>query len=124
MAVQLHEENDGRVLAIQATGKLTKADYEQFLPEVNRLIDRHGTISILFEMHDFHGWDWSAAWEDVKFAAHHFYNIERLAVIGEKRWQKGMAVFCKPFTRAEIRYYEHAQAAEARAWLQAAGTYA
>ncbi len=120
MAVELREENGGRLLVIQATGKLTKGDYEQFLPVVNRLIEQHGKISILFKMVDFHGWEWSAAWEDTKFAVHHFRDIERLAVIGEKRWQKGMTIFCKPFTRAEIRYFAHNQAEEAHAWLQGA----
>ena len=57
MALELKEENDGRVLVVLATGKLTKEDYAHFLPEVNRLIERHGKISILFEMHDFHGWN-------------------------------------------------------------------
>jgi hypothetical protein len=28
-----------------------------------------------------------------------------------------MATFCKPFTKAAIRYFEHADAAEARKWL-------
>jgi hypothetical protein len=118
MAVEMREENEGRVLVIKASGKLTREDYGHFLPEVSRLIAQHGKISILFEMHDFHGWEWSAAWEDTKFAVHHFRDIERLAVIGEKRWQKGMTVFCRPFTKAEIRYFEHSRAEEAHTWLQ------
>jgi hypothetical protein len=28
-----------------------------------------------------------------------------------------MAAFCKPFTKATIRYFDHAAAAEARKWL-------
>jgi hypothetical protein len=49
---------------------------------------------------------------------HHFRAIERLAVIGEKKWQKGMATFCKPFTKAEVRYFDHSQADDAHFWLQ------
>ncbi len=29
-----------------------------------------------------------------------------------------MAAFCKPFTTATIRYFDHSKAAEARAWLE------
>ena len=47
----------------------------------------------------------------------HFADIERLAMVGEKKWQKGMATFCKPFTTATIRYFDHADAVEARKWL-------
>jgi hypothetical protein len=38
-------------------------------------------------------------------------------MVGEKRWQHGMARFCKPFTTATIRYFDHSHADEARKWL-------
>jgi len=38
--------------------------------------------------------------------------------VGEKKWQEWMTTVCRPFTRAEIRYFDHAAAAEARAWLE------
>jgi hypothetical protein len=31
-----------------------------------------------------------------------------------------MAIFCKPFTKAAVRYFEHADAAAAREWLDEA----
>ena len=37
---------------------------------------------------------------------------------GDKKWEKGMSVFCKPFTTAKIRYFDRAAIAEARAWLE------
>ena len=117
MAVQLLEENEGKILIIHATGTLTREDYAQFVPEVNRLVQKHGKISMLVEMHDFHGWSAGALWEDTKFAVTHFSSIERLGVIGERKWQKGMTTFCRPFTRAEIRYFDHEHAEEARTWL-------
>jgi len=117
MSIELREEKDGKLLVVCVTGKLVKEDYEQFVPEVNRLVQKHGKINILFEMRDFHGWTASAAWEDFKFGVHHFRDISRLALVGEKKWQKGMATFCRPFTTAKIRYFEHSHAAEARTWF-------
>lgn len=117
MSVQVNEESDGKVLVIHVSEKLTKDDYEHLVPEVDRLIEKHGKIRMLFEMHDFHGWSCGALWEDTKFAFKHFRAIERLAVIGEKKWQRGMATFCKPFTKAEIRYFDHDNLDEAREWL-------
>jgi hypothetical protein len=74
-------------------------------------------LRLLFEMTAFHGWDAGAAWEDFKFGVEHFDDIDRLAMVGEEKWQHGMATFCKPFTRAAIRYFHHADVAEARKWL-------
>lgn len=117
MAIHLEERNGGTVLAVHVSGKLAKADYEHFVPAFERLVQRHGKLRILFDMQDFHGWEAGALWEDIKFDAKHFADIERLAMIGETQWQHGMAAFCTPFTKATIRYFDHADAAEARAWL-------
>ena len=50
-----------------------------------------------------------------------FHRELRLAIVGEKRWHKGMAAFCKPFTTAEIRYFEHDGVDEARDWIEKEG---
>ena len=117
MPIKFTEEEDGELLAIYVTGKLVVADYEQFVPEFERLVREHGTMRVLFDMTDFHGWSAGALWSDTKFAVHHFSDIERLAMVGETKWQKGMATFCKPFTKASVRYFDHAAADEARRWL-------
>jgi len=118
MAVELYEKVGGTVLEVHLQGKLAKEDYGKFVPKVEELLAEHGKICMLVIMKDFHGWSASALWEDIKFDARHFADIERLAIIGEKTWQKGMAVFCKPFTTAEVRYYEPGEEARARAWIE------
>jgi hypothetical protein len=118
MAVTLMESEDAPILEVRVRGKLTAEDYQQFVPEVERLIEQEGKLRILFEMRDFHGWEAGALWEDVKFDLKHFNDIERLALIGEKRWQKGMSVFCRPFTTAEVSYYPLDDLERARQWLR------
>jgi hypothetical protein len=115
--MQLEETDGGKVLEIHATGKLEKADYLHFTPEAERLIKDHGKISVLFDMADFHGWEAGAVWEDIKFDLKHFSHIKKVAMIGEKKWQKAMSTVCKPFTTAKVRYFERPQLNEARAWL-------
>jgi len=117
MPIHLKEENGGKILAVHVSGRLAKSDYEDFVPEFERLVLQHGKLRVLFDMTGFHGWDTSALWEDIKFDMKHFADIERLAMVGEKKWQQGMATFCKPFTTATIRYFDHGSAAEALKWL-------
>lgn len=117
MAVQLIEMNDGKVMEVRVSEKLTDADYRQFVPEFERLLKQHGRLRVLFQMNDFHGWETKALWDDLKFDAKHFRDLERLALVGDKRWEKWMATFCKPFTTAEIRYFDQAAIETARAWL-------
>ncbi len=117
MTVALDERAGGQILAVDIKGKLEKKDYELFAPEVERLIDKHGKVSILVDLTGFEGWDAGGLWEDIKFDVKHFNDVERIAFIGQSRWQKGMATFCKPFTTAEIRYFEPTRRQEAVRWL-------
>lgn len=118
MSEAIAYSSTGNMLEVNVTGKLTKDFYEEFIPAVERQIAEHGKLRILFTMHDFHGWTAGALWEDIKFDVKHWRHIERLAMVGEKRWQKGMATFCKPFTTAKIKYFDHSQADEAKTWLE------
>ena len=120
MPIQLKEEDGGKVLVIHVSGKLVKADYALFVPEFERLVLEHGKLRMLFDMTGFHGWDAGALWTDTQFAIHHFKDIERIAMVGETKWQKGMAVFCRPFTKATIQYFNHIDASAARKWLDEA----
>ena len=117
MAVELTEHAEGKVLHIKVTGKLQEEDYARFEPEVERLIATAGKLRILLETQHFHGWEASALWEDVKFDAKHFRDIERLAIVGDRKWEKGMAMFCKPFTTAEVRFFPTEELADAKAWV-------
>ena len=107
MPIQLYEENGGKLLAVHVSGKLTASDYEHFVPEFERLVGLHGKLRVLFNMAGLHGWTAGALWEDTKFAMHHFSDIDRVAVVGEKKWQECLATFCKPFTKATVKYFDH-----------------
>ncbi len=117
MPIKFEDEDEGKVLAIQVQGKLAQADYVYFAPEFERLVELNGKLRVLFDLASFKGWEKGALWEGIKFDFKHFADIERIAMIGKTTWEKGMATFCKPFTNATIRFFDHAQAAEARAWL-------
>ena len=107
----------GRVMEVTATGKLEKEDYEMFVPAAEQLIEEIGKIRVLFVTQDFHGWTAGAPWEDIKFHLKHFNHIERLAIVGETQWERGMAAFCRPFTTAKMKYFDVSQIGEARDWI-------
>lgn len=107
----------GKILHVQVTGKLTKEAYETLTPVVDEQIKEHGKLRILFEMHDFHGWTAGALWEDLKFDFKHWKDIEQLAIVGESKWEAGMAVFCKPFTMAKVKYFDHSKLEDAKSWI-------
>jgi hypothetical protein len=38
-------------------------------------------------------------------------------MVGDMNWQIVMTMFCKPFMKANIHYFDHTHAAAARQWL-------
>jgi hypothetical protein len=116
--IDLQSDANGKTLSVKLTGKLTKEDYEHFVPEVDGLIKKNGKLRILLQMHDFHGWTAGALWEDMKFDMKHFRDIERLAMVGDRKWEAGMAAFCKPFTTAKVKYFDVSDIQDAREWLE------
>ena len=120
MPIKFKDADESKVLSIQVSGKLTKADYIYFAPEFERLVQLNGKLRVLFNLAGFQGWEEGALWEGIKFDLKHFADVERIAMIGETSWEKGMAIFCKPFTRATIQYFDHTKTADAWKWLDEA----
>lgn len=112
------ESSDDKILAFRMSGKLHDEDYRTFEPAVEAAVEQYGKVRLLAEFHDFHGWDMHALWDDTKFATKHCNDIERIALVGEKKWEEWMAKVCKPFTMAEIRYFDAAEIESAWAWLR------
>ena len=87
MPIQLSEENGGKLLAVQVSGKLAKADYEHFVPSFGRLVQQNRKLRVLFDLNGFAGWDADSGllWDDIKFNHKHSANLERLAILEEQR---------------------------------------
>jgi hypothetical protein len=112
------QDSTGKVLSFRVSGKLHDEDYKKFVPLVDEAIAEHGKVRMLVVFHDFHGWDLHALWDDMQFASTHCLKIERIALVGEKKWEMYMAKVCKPFTMAKIQYFDAARLEEAREWIR------
>src|SRR5262245_6070852 len=110
-------QSSGKILGFQMSGKLHDEDYKTFVPMIDAAIAKEGKVRLLALFHDFHGWDAHALWDDIKFSTTHCTKIERIALVGEKTWEKWMSKVCKPFTMAKIRYFDATELEAAKAWL-------
>lgn len=111
------ETDDSGVVLIKASGRLSKADYERFVPEFERTVRARGPVRMLIELDDFHGWNLPGLWQELKFDTTHQNDMGRVAIVGDRGWQEWGTRLSKPFFKAEIRYFNRDQAAAARAWL-------
>ncbi|HIE33190.1 MAG TPA: hypothetical protein EYP81_03990 [Thermodesulfobacteriaceae bacterium] len=110
--------NADHIIAIRAEGVLTDADYQSFLPELEQLIEREGPISAYVDMQGFKKWEAKAAWDDLKFGIAHDIDFDRIAVIGNRKWQQWMVKVSNIFFTADMRYFSAEEKQEAMDWLQ------
>lgn len=80
--------SEANLVALKLSGKLHDADYKQFMPVIQAAAEK-GKLHLLVEM-----------------------------MIGDKQWQAWMTKICKPFTRAQIQYFDASDAQNAWAWVQ------
>ena len=113
-------EEDADVVVVTASGKLHKEDYDRFVPTFERIVRERGSVRVLIELQDFHGWDLPGLWEELKFDIAHLSDMGRVAIVGDKAWQEWGTRLSTPFVEAEMRYFDHGRTAEAREWLTAA----
>lgn len=115
--MNVEDKPSGKTVLLTFKEKLRKEDYKEFVPQLEWLIAENKKINILVELRDFQGWSSGALWEETKFGAKHFNDVERLAIVGEKQWEKGIALFIKPFTSAKVRFFESGEMGEAKHWI-------
>ncbi len=115
--IEILSPSTDKVLGFKLSGKLHDEDYKIFVPTVDAAIASQGEVRILAWFQDFQGWDMHALWDDIQFATTHCTKIERIAIVGDKKWEEWMAKVCKPFTLAKVRYFDASEVDAAWNWL-------
>ena len=112
------ETGSPKVVGLKLCGKLHDEDYKQFVPKMETILTAEGKVRLFIQLEDFHGWDLHAAWDDFKFSLKHYSDFERIAMVGDRKWEKWMANFCKPFTKAKVKYFDRSEVDAAWKWLE------
>ncbi len=115
---QIIPVNENRIVAVKVIGKLNDEDLEKFTDLLEKQIAENGPLSLLIELENFHGWDAEAAWTDFMFITEHKNDFQRIAIIGEKRWEHWMTALGNAFTATEIRFFKRDELLVAWDWLR------
>jgi stage II sporulation SpoAA-like protein len=113
------EKLDNQVfLHLKAVGKLTHEDYQKFTPSLESVLADTPSprIRVLIDATEMEGWELRAAWDDLKIDLKHGREFDRIAIYGNKSWQKMIAKIGAWFTSGEVKYFEHYN--DALAWAK------
>jgi hypothetical protein len=117
VSVEIADVSDG-VLTVRITGELTQSDLERAQAAAVGVIRKHGKVRVLVIATDFRGWEREGDWGDTSFSAEHDRHIEKIAIVGDRRWEDLVLAFMgKGFRRTAIEYFMTADLPRARTWI-------
>jgi hypothetical protein len=106
------------VLAYEASGRLTRDDVLVVQRDLQQDDDAAGRrLLIDITRMDDAGLD--AIWQDVKGVLTYVRQVDRMAVIGDQRWQHWITRASDVVPGIDARFFEPEQRIEARSWLGA-----
>jgi hypothetical protein len=111
------ETTKDNLIAVRLTGSLTKQDYDQLIPVLESKIKQFGKVDLYWEMEAIDGWNLGGLWEEIKFDVTHVNSFRKVAIVGDRKWEEWIARMIRPFTTAQINYYDVRQKDEAMAWV-------
>lgn len=112
-------ETDGDLLAVRLSGTLSETHYRRMAPWLDRAIALGAQPGVMLLMDNFRGWAGPApTWGELRSGVPHHSEVDRVAMVGEPRWQVSMTRISNPFLGAEVRYFDPAQRQAAERWAR------
>ena len=70
-------------------------------------------------MADLRGIELRALWDEIRFDVRHSRQIERCAVLGDRRWEAWMTTLSRPiFPNAQLRFFDRSDSEPAWNWIK------
>ena len=117
MSAEIVNVVDG-VLTLHVSGKLAHTELLDVQRAAADILRREGPLRLLVLAEGFAGWERAGDWGDISFQAENDGRIERMAIVGDRKWQELALMFTaqgmRPFP---IEYFDPTQVDAARSWL-------
>jgi len=110
-------DNRGDTLTFKISGKLAQSELVDAQKSAAEILQKEGKKHLLVIADHFEGWG-KGDWADLSGQMAIDPYIDRMAIVGEKKWEDLALLFAgKGIRRVPIEYFSPAQIAQAQAWL-------
>ena len=111
-------DDAGKVLALYVRNKLSKGDLNDLVPTMEQHITKTEDPHLIMILDDFKGWrDTAAFWKEIRLDAEYLGYFNRIAVVGDKKWQQWGTQLLNPITKEELRFFQRKDVDQAWKWL-------
>jgi hypothetical protein len=116
MPVELIELSRNVIMLI-VSGQLSQPELAEAQGTAAKAMAKMDKARIVVIAEDFQGWQKGGDWGDMTFQIENDAKIERMALVGDKKWKELVLAFVGQGLREfPIEYFERGQMAKARAW--------
>ena len=116
--IELLASPSPRTVGIRCSGRLHDEDFHKLEPVIETTIAKQGTVRLLAQFEDFHGWDMHAALDELRIGLKHSKDFEKIALVGDHDWERWIAKLTRLFTTAPVRYFDSSEHDLAWTWLE------
>lgn len=118
MSAEITAVKDG-IVSLTLGGTLSQAALAEVQQAMAHIIRAQGKVRILVLAREFTGWERGGDWDDFSFQAEYDPFIEKMAIVGDRRWEDLALIFAaKDLRRFPIEYFASGEQGKAEAWLK------
>ena len=117
MSAEIVDNAEG-VLTIKISGKLRQSELAAAQKNAAKILQKRGGSRVLVLAEKFEGWEKGDDWGDLSGQAQLDAQIDRMAIVGEKRWEDVALLFTgKGIRHVDIEYFSPTELPRAQSWL-------
>ena len=117
MAANIVEVVDD-LITVRVSGLLTHPELTAVQNQIVQQVQQSGMVRVLVLTEHFAGWEKGGNWGDISFQADHDADIEKMAIVGDAKWEELTSIFpargLRPFP---IEYFLPDELEKAREWI-------
>jgi len=116
MSTSLEQQSD-RLFRLRVQGQLKKSELDAVQNDIVAKMTVR-PVQLLVILESFTGWERTEAWSDTEFFFSHQGDFEKIAVVGDPRWETEVLAFTGVGIRqGPVKFFPETCEQEARAWL-------
>lgn len=109
--------NPGNTVTLRVSGKLAQSELAVAQKNAVEILQKEGKKRLMVVVEDFQGWG-KGDWGDLSGQAALDEQIDRMAIVGDKKWEDLALLFVgKGVRRVAIEYFSPANFDKAQTWL-------
>lgn len=110
-------DNRGKILTVKVSGRLTQLELASAQKQALGIFKKEGAKRLLVVVEDFEGWG-KGYWGDMSGQISIDPFIERMAVVGDRKWEGLALLFVgKGIRHLAIEYFPTSDLAKAQEWV-------